>query len=109
MKVRLTSLALLLGLAAAFVFAPLSSNAAPKPPVAQDGFVTAVAGTARAADGTITAFTGTATLLDFVNKNGVLSVVFSLTSATGQALGTFTAPVAVTSGAACDILFLDIG
>jgi hypothetical protein len=103
MKLRIASLALLLALGGAIFFAP-GLYAAPKPP-ATDGFTTPVTGTL--SDGA--AFTGTATLLDFTNKNGVLSVVFTLTNAAGVVLGTFTAPVAVTSGAACDILFLDIG
>jgi hypothetical protein len=104
LKLRVVSFAVLFALASVFVFAPMSSAAKPPTPTT-DGFSTAVTGTLSNA----TAFTGTATLLDFTNKNGVLSVVFSLTDAAGTLLGTFTAPIALTSGASCDILFLDIG
>jgi hypothetical protein len=110
MKVRFVSLALLLGLVAAFAFSPMSSTAAPKPKPATDGFTTPVTGTVPG--GT---FTGTVTLLDFINKNGQLAVTGVLTGTTTiagvvtQVTQTFTAPVTAAAGGSCDILFLDIG
>ena len=46
-------------------------------------------------------------IIKFVVDNGVLSVVFSITNAAGQLLGTFTAPIKASG--TCDILHLELG
>jgi hypothetical protein len=113
MKLRLTSLALLLALLGAFVVAPISAKA--QQPTAQA--VTApVTGTFTDALGGTGTFAGTFTLQRFTSQGGVLSAVGTLTGtltdSAGTVLGTvtrsLTVPLAVIT-ATCEILHLELG
>lgn len=112
MKYRLTALAVLLAIASALVVAPFSASAAKK-----GGTVSApVTGTFTDALGGTGTFSGTFTPTKFVNQNGQLAAVGTLTGtltdSAGTVLGTvtqqITAPVTAAQGS-CQILHLELG
>jgi len=114
MKLRLTSLVLLLALFGAFVVAPMSANA--QPPTAA-AVAIPVTGTFPDTLGGTGTFAGTFTLQRFISQGGVLSAVGTLsgtaTDSAGTVIGTITnlpltIPLTATT-ATCAILHLELG
>ena len=107
MRFRIVGMALLVAILGAFVVGPLSAAAQPTSTATLP-----VTGTLD--DGGT--FTGEVTDLVFSNAGGVLTLTGTLTGTATDAAGvvteitqTFTTTVDATQGAACDILFLDLG
>jgi len=104
MKVRLTSIALLLGLVAALVITPASSAVAAKKPGSGTGtnpFIgIPVTGAVQGV---------TLNIVDFVNNNGALAAVVDVVNSAGQVVAdNVTTPVTVQQ-ATCEILTLELG
>jgi hypothetical protein len=114
MKLRLTSLALLVALLGAFVLAPMSARAQPQTTAAVPIPITGTFPDLLGGTGT---FTGIFTLQQFVSHGGVLSAVGTLTGtltdSAGTVLGTvtdlpLTIPLTQATGS-CPILHLELG
>jgi len=101
LKLRVMAATLLVTLGMAFVVAPLSASAATPAAPTRTNPLRNIPVT-----GTVTG--ATVAITNFVNRNGVLSAVGTVTNAAGTVVGTFTAPVTVNS-ATCTILDLTIG
>ena len=107
MRFRIVGMALLVAILGAFVVAPLGAAAQPTSTATLP-----VTGTL--SDGG--SFTGEITDLVFSNNGGVLTLTGTLTGTATNAAGvvteitqTFTTTVDLSQGAACDILFLELG
>lgn len=116
-RVRLIAIALFVSIMGVALLMPLATGTAKAAPAAASPFTNIpVTATISNAAGTVGTFTGTMNITRFVTRNNQLmalgTVSGTLTSATGQKLGSVTnapmaAPVAAT--ATCQILHLTLG
>lgn len=115
MKNKLMSIALLVAVVTMFAFAPMTSAQA-APSQAVSGLTAPVTGTFTDALGGTGTFAGTFTVTRFVNQNGAVAAVGTLTGtmtdSLGNVLGTptqqLTIPIANLS-ATCQVLHLELG